>query len=109
MVNTEMVDAITGALDANDANAFINCLVDPTGLSLASIAHQLWTWIRTNRDPHEQNIDTACKIEFLIRNGEHKNGVSGLQAAYKRFVTTKTHRCTSCDRIGHNSSTCPWA
>jgi hypothetical protein len=106
VVNTEMVHSITAALDANDANAFVNCLVDPSGLSLASIAHQFWTWIRTNRDPHEQNLDTACKIEHLIRNGEHLD-YEGLKAAYKRFVTTKIHRCTNCDWIGHNDRTCP--
>lgn len=67
------------------------------------------TWVLNNRDPHEQSIDTACKIEFCVRNN-----ITTMSGIYSRFAPsfaggTNIQRCGNpqCRWIGHKINNCP--
>ncbi|KAJ1624759.1 hypothetical protein T492DRAFT_911502 [Pavlovales sp. CCMP2436] len=61
--------------------------------------------IYSGRDAHEQSLDTACKIEFCIRN-QVKTADMYRRSASEFFGGSHVQRCASCMWIGHNNRTC---
>lgn len=62
-VNTELISRITTALDGMDAAGLAAACVDFGVLSGIKMGFDLYNWLVKGRNPHEVNLDWACKIE----------------------------------------------